>query len=298
MFKLRSRIPAVFVFGVLLAAYSGAQKVFVNPHVLTDSSGNIQGILWDPVGGQPQIRGTGTTPLAGSLRCTFSLYGNDSVFKWLVANVNGTPTAVTFDIYSLDKSEPLVWTGVDILPESITLPGCDVDSHDPTGLRAVGRITFKAKEGATVTRAQDDARKQKLWTPSAFRLRIGDLPCSHAVSVDPIECVRTVADLDGDGVADVYFNPKEYSITVPASDGPAFQKAFESGVAGTPLPYAMQLDYLDPDGNTLLSAVMICTVVAAGRSNIWMSPTDPDATYRVILRPINDGKKGILSLIR
>lgn len=299
MFKLRSRIPAVFVLGALLATTAGAQKVFINPHILTDSSGVIQGIMWDPVGGQPEARGTGTTPLAGALRCTFSLYGNDSIFKWLIANVNLSPTPATFDIYSLDKSEPLVWTGVDMLPESITLPGCDLDSHDPAGLRAVGRITFKAKEGATIARAQGElARKQKLWSPANYRLRIGDLPCTRTITVDPIECVRTVADLDGDGAPEVYFNPKEYSITVPAADSGAFQKAFEASLAGTPTPYAMQLDYLDEDGNTLMTASMMCCVVAAGRSNIWMNPSDPDSTYRVVLRSINDGRKGILSIIR
>lgn len=295
---MRSRVSLGIMFGALLASVSYGQSVFTNPHVLTDSNGAIQGILWNPIGGQPEFRGSGTTPLAGTLRSSFSLYGNDSVFQWLTANVNVGPTTATFDFYSLAKSETLVWTGSDMIPLSITLPGCDVDSHDPDGVQVVGRITFKAKEGATLARAQDDARRQKLWLPANFRLRIGDLPCSRTMKVDPITLVRTEGDFDGDGKVDVIFNPKEYSIEIPAADSPAFEKAFAATVAGTPTDYPMELDYLDDNGNNLLSVVMLCRVIGGGPTNLWLDQTDPNATRTYKLAAVKDASKGFSNIIR
>lgn len=291
------RIRCAFLAGALLmVAAARAQSSFVSPHILTDSSGATQGIAWNVSGGQTLTDASGKSTYS-TFDELFSLYGNDSVFKWLLANVNGTPTPATYDIYSLGKDEPLVWTATDMLPSTITLPGCDGDSKDPAGLRAVGRITFKAKEGATLARSMSEARRQKMWLPSNFRLKVGDLPCSRVTKVDAITLRRTVGDLNGDGQPDVYFVPDPFGFDVPMADAPAFQTAFQSTLGGTPIGTPIQLDYLDADGNVLLSFVMTGKMVGAGPGNLWMDPSNPSATYRV-LESIQDESKGFSSLIR
>lgn len=282
---------------MLLGACAVAQQAFVSPHVLTDSTGNVQGVVWNVSGGQRTIGAPTDPPGFIPFQGLFSLYGNDSVYQWLCKNVNGTPTPTSYDVYSAVKDEGLAWTMSDMIPLMIVLPRCDVDSKDQAGVRVVGRITFKAKEGATLARASQTARRQAIWE-SAVTSRIGDLPTGNTLKVDEITLRRTSEDSDGDGVPETYYRVSDFGIEVPMTDAPAFQKAFEAALAGTPTDYPVQIDYLDTNGVPLLRFSTVCRIVAAGPANPWLDSSSPNATFRAVLRSINDGKKSMLSIIR
>lgn len=287
MIRMIGRVVLLVGLGAL-GAFALGQKAFVAPHVLTDGAGNVQGIIWDVSGGQRASDPSGFASFEG----LFSLYGNDSVYQWLCKNVNGAPTTASYDVYSAAKDERLAWTMSDMIPLEIVLPKCDVDSKDQAGVRAVGRITFKAKEGATLARASQVPRRQAIWE-SAVTSRIGDLPTGNTLKVDEIKLQRATG---ADGVP--YYRVSDFGVEVPMVDAPAFQKAFEATLAGTPTDYPVQIDYLDTDGLPLLRFNTVCQIVAAGPANLWLDSSSPSATFRVVLRSVNDGRKSLLNIIR
>ncbi|MEA2552799.1 MAG: hypothetical protein QOJ65_975 [Fimbriimonadaceae bacterium] len=267
-----------------------AQKSFVDPHVATDRSGAVLGVLWNVQGGQPLAASTTQWAFIG-MEAMVSMIGNDPINNWLVASVNGTAKPLSFDIVSLRKSSTKKWTADELQNLSITLPACDVDSKDPDGIRFTAGANFKPSDSAPAAPSQDVAKKQKMWLQSNFRLRLGDLPCSRVTKIRNIQLIE-VDGLEGDeGYAS---SPLVFDI--PAADAPAFQKAFEATRNGSPILYNVQLDYLDTDGNRLLSLVTQMVVTSVGPTDIWADPTDPDATYRVVAIP--DKNKSFTSLIR
>jgi hypothetical protein len=290
--RVASRFSAVALV-LSVACFSAAQKTFSFPHVL-EKNGFIEGIAWNFTGGQPLANG-GCEPFDA----LFSLYGSDSVYSWLIQNINGTPTKTSYSIYSVQKGARLGGLMEEMVPLEIILPACDGGSKDPAGLRAIGRITFKAKEGATIARAQDDlAKKQKTWLCSNFRIKIGNLPASRVSKVDAISIKQAIGDLDGDGAPDTYYRSGDVVVTLPAADAGMYLEAFRMSQAGSPVELPIQLDFLDGDGLVLLSYLNVMGVVGCGPSDMFADPADPDATVQVRLRSIHDGKKGILSIIR
>lgn len=290
------RSVASFTLAIGICALAHGQKSFVQPQLWKDSSGITQAIAWNVSGGQLEIGPSGQLGRS-PVDALFSLYGNDALYKWLTSWINGAPADMTLDAYSLQQGDNLIWTLSDMVPDLVILPRCDVNSAETSGLRAVGRITFKAKEGASLARV-DEARRQKKWLCSNFRLRLGDLPCSRTVEVDSISMKRTSGDLDGDGEPDIYYTTDQVSFEVPMADAPAFIKAFEGSASGTPTTYRFQLDFLDADGNTLMTFGMDGVLSSVGPTDLWLDPTSTSATLTVTLRGIKDGKKSVLNVIR
>ena len=186
----------------------------------------------------------------------------------------------------------------EMLPLEVILPACDADSKDPAGLRVIGRITFKAKEGATIARAQDAAKKQKPWLTSNFQIKVGPMPASRVSKVEAISIKQSIGDLDGDGAPELFYRSGDVVVTLPAADAGKYLEAFRMSEAGAPVELPVQLDFLDGDGMVLLSYLNVMAVVGCGPSDMFADPADPDATVQVRLRSINDGKKGVLNIIR
>lgn len=254
----------------------------------------IQGILWDVSGGQAKSKTSDSSTSQWAyigLEALAGLVGNDGFFNWLSSNMSGKMTPATWDIYSLVRGDTQTWTATDLIPRVITFPACDVDSKDPGGITVLMDANLKLKDGGSSPKNQDVARKQKMWMCSQFRLRIGDLPCNRVQRIGVHSSVRQTTDQT------LRYVPGPLTFDIPAADAPAFQKAFEATLAGVPTEYPVQVDYLDADGNRLLSFVTSMIIVACGPSNIWGDPFNVNATIQVTAS-IQDEGKGFSNIIR
>lgn len=269
------------------------QRSFVAPHVVSDGAGLFQGVLWDVRGGQQKTVDSSTSQWGFiGLEALASPVGNDGLLNWLVKNVNGgVPAPATWDIYSLVKGESLVWWAFEALPQSITFPACDVDSKDPGGIAIQMGANLKLLDGVIAPKNSDASRKQKMWLTSNFRLRMGDLPCARTQRLGQITQVRQSVDRAQ------RYSSSPLVFEVPMADAPAFQKAFEQTLAGTPIVYPVEVDYLDADGNLLIGVTTQMVIRACGPTNLWLDSSDPAATFRV-LASIQEENKTFSQIIR
>lgn len=283
------RASMVVALAGVCSALSLAQKTFSFPHVL-ETSGRIVGIAWNLEGGQFTIdtmAPTVTANLATGFRPLdfyLSLYGNDDVLRWMIDNVNGTPTPASLTISSLAKDETVAQAAFDMVPLAIQLPGCDGDSKEAANIRMLTsqrELVEKERLAASFKAGAELAKKQKMWMCSNFRLSVGDLPCSRVNKIESISIKQAVADFDGDGKPESGYSPGDVVFEVPMSDAPAFQDALKATLGGAPKTYPVRLDYLDADGTVLLSVQYDCVIVSAAPSNLFASKTDPTATLQV-----------------
>jgi hypothetical protein len=271
------RLMIVSALAIVLTAPSMAQRTFVRPHVL-EKSGTISAILWDQGGGQSSIEFEGEVsrrvlvPIEGVV----SPYGNDQLFAWLVSNINGKPTTENFNLYSVEKGARNLISLEKCSPGSIRIPACDVDSKEARGIEVSimpGSISNSGPFDGTASKI--DAKKQKMWLPSNFRLSVGNLPCSRVSKIDSFTIKQGLnGDLDGDGNADIASEVGDLSFLVPMSDAPVFQKAMQQE-----FPYRHEM--LDDDGNTLFTVTGTVIITSAELDDICLSPTDPSAMLRV-----------------
>jgi hypothetical protein len=267
----RFAIVALATYAVSVPAF--AQKTFVRPHLLQQDGVNI-GIAWDLTGGQIgydlSFAADGTPLVKQSyipLDGLYSLYGNDVIFKAIAGALDGSQIPWDHTISPLRKSDvgQLV-----VLQPRITLvifPGGDVDSKDPAGVECMhlGQVMQSA---GSLTRAESElslAKKQKLWSAANFRLTIGDLPCSKVKSTAPVQAqFATLIDSKFAGS----------SCIIPASDAPAFRDLLKQTSAGTPKELPYRFDYLDQDGNVLMSLVSTIVITSVDKGDIF-DPFDP-----------------------
>jgi len=276
------RLSFVVASAVAFSSISSAQvKQFVLPHVC-ERNGSILGISWNTTGGQRRF--TEYTP-AGLLTVApidqlFSLYDNTDIYQWLMSNTNGKPTAQSYTISSLDKSDTTVLQ-TSLTPFQITFPFCDIDSKDPGGLQvsAVGDIS-EGKSSIDAQAAKQIGKKQKAWLCSNFRLTIGNLPCSRVCHIDSFTWRRGGITDSGPNVG-ITDSISDMDFTIPQSDVAPFLDAFKATSAGSPTSYPVKLEYLDGDGNTLMTVLMTCAITGVGRDNMFSNPTDTSALFRV-----------------
>lgn len=276
---------AVFAFAATAAL---AQSSFTSPALLENPDGTFLGIGWDLKGGQPSAKPSPrATHSMAALRMLVGFYGNSGIMQWLEKSVGGSVKSdwVT-NTCAIRKSGLATGIGyVGLNPVEITFPACDADSKDPAGIQiacsAQDRMKIPVPDEVKLKAAYNTAKKQKAWLCSNFRLRIGDLPCSRVNKVDAFTVKQSVADLDGDGVLDVFYLPDELSFTLPMADAAPFQAAYQATYDDKPIEYPATLDYLDEDGNVLASISWTLYICSAAPDDPYGNPADPSALCRV-----------------
>jgi hypothetical protein len=273
------------VSSVALSASCFAQtaKQFVAPHIL-EKSGALVGVSWNPTGGQRRhilSSGGAITTTSAPIDELVSLYDNADVYQWLMTNLTGKPTPTTYTITSLDKSDTSVLQA-SMTPFQITFPFCDIDSKDPGGLDVVSAGDVSpGKSSVDLQSAKQTAKKQKAWLCSNFRLTIGNLPCSRVSHIDSFTWTRSGITNPGPNVG-IDDSLTDMDFTLPASDIAPFIDAFNSvDAVGAPTSFPVKLEYLDADGNTLMTVLMTCSITGIGRDNMFSDPNDGSALYRV-----------------
>lgn len=262
LINIRRAAVAAVTLGILSVPCL-AQKTFVFPHAL-ERDGRIVAIGWDLSGGQVEfVVGTDTagapvvTRQHKPIGALYSLYGNGEIFKMVQAAFEGKPWDSTYTIYRTDQrpvsaGATSVQAGQQI--SQVRFPACDVNSKDPAGIE----VYFNPKEYTVQKSVSWDtkpastiAKKQKMWSPSNFRITIGDLPCSR---VSRAKGIIINSGTGGGGK----FSASDFEITIPLEDAGPFREMLRYTIEGTPKTPTMRLEYLDEDGTVLLA--LTCTV--------------------------------------
>jgi hypothetical protein len=284
------RLSAVACLSAM-AAFGFTQSSFVSPHLMELPDGTFLGIAWDLRGGQPKsttvVEGPPVIITLNPIGMLLSPYGNGGFMQLLAKNMIGGQVNASWITNTCAIRSSNVTTGVSysgVTPLEVTFPACDVDSKDPGGIVVVANA--ETAKGIPVPDevkrrlAQHTAKKQKMWLPSNFRLRIGDLPCSRVNKIEALVVKQTIADLDGDGALDYFFMPDDLSFTVPMPDARPFQEAFLATCNGKPTEYPVALEYLDDLGNPLITLTWQTVIYSAGPADAF-NPDDQDGSFAV-----------------
>ncbi|MBA4143973.1 MAG: hypothetical protein H0X43_13580 [Nitrosospira sp.] len=152
----------------------------------------------------------------------------------------------------------------------ITLPALDVDSRDEAFLTIkfdAEKITDKEGDGSSLADALDTV--QQKWLRSSFRLRVGDLPCSHVSKIDSFT-IRQVLVPEVRG--DFRFSTRTLTtleipnlkITFAAADIRPwvawFNEFVVKGQNSQEEELSGAIEFLDPTGNTVLGSVDLSQV--------------------------------------
>lgn len=258
-----------------------AQKTYSFPHAL-ESTGRIVAIGWDLSGGQLEyvldVDDSGA-PIArrqySPIGALYSLYGNDEFFRSLQEAFAGSEIGNTYSIYSLQKSVLGQNVAADCLVTRVRFPACNVNSKEPAGIEVYFnpkeyrlervRSSGESKVGEAI------AKRQKLWMPANFRVKLGNLPCSRITAVTNATggTVHLPASRVGKG-----FQLGDIAITIPLEDAPAFREVLTATIQGKPSPLPLRLEYLDEDGLLLLALEATVYISSVEKENP-LDPFDP-----------------------
>lgn len=287
------RLGAVALIA-LAACLGQAQSSFSFPHVL-ERDGVVVGIGWNLKGTVPQAltgRPVGQPSAAGlgAHVQRLSLYGNYEMFSLVTSALQGNPRRGVYEISYIGKETTGQKYKIALEGQGLELPACDVDSKEPQLATISARhleIPIKSGVSGTTADARQIAKKQKLWLPSSFRLRVGDANTTRVMTVDKVKIeLREVGDLDGDGKPERVLECSDFVFTLPTADASPFQKLFESTLAGKDILVPLVLDYLDDDGNSLITVSTQVVVTGFG-------PTYPFASNVVFNSTQVECKKGL-----
>lgn len=284
MFLKSIRPTACLGFLLAAAPFAFCQKSFVFPHAL-ERDGSIVAIGWDLSGGQNQFRwivdGTGPviTRTIAPIGALYSLYGNEEIYQMVAASLGGKEWGYNYSIYSVQKGVAQVGLGVAGGPSvsEVRFPACDVDSKEPAGVE----VYFNPREysrssmaGEYARSASQFAKTQKLWSQSSFRVTIGDLPCAKMRKVGPI----TIRVQPPNHNPEARIGQIEFDTEIGLVDSGPFREALSKTVAGPPQEYPFRLEYLDDDGNVLLSLITMVVIESVDKANPLdaFDPADPE----------------------
>lgn len=293
---LRS-IAAIATVGCAVST-SLAQGVFVLPHML-EKDGKLVGIGWSPEGSQLTGRPVGQPAAAGlgTHVQRYSPYSNLSLFNLAADNVMGKARSEKFNITFVGKVKsseaPKTYT-LDLRTEFIEFPACDVDSKEPqpfTMGHAHANPIFEDKAGTGINPlfGAQEAKKQKQWLPSNFRIRLGSLDCSRVSKVKEIKVECEYVDVDGDLLPDVVeVKSSRIVFTLPYADSAQFQELFRGTLDGKETVLPLRLEYLDDMGNPLITIEQNVVIWGLGPEHVFL-PFDPERNVTVT----NEGRDRI-----
>ena len=285
----RSAFCACVLFA--LAPIFAAADTFSYPHVL-EKDGVIIGIAWNPTGGQPAAltgRPVGQ-PAAAGLGAhvqRLSLYGNAEMFSLVTSAFQGEFRRGDYEISYIGKDTTAEMYKIALEGQGLELPACDVDSKEPQLATLYARhlqVPVKAGISGTTQRARQLSKKEKLWLPANFRLRVGEINTQRTLTVDKVKLmVRPLGDVDGDGKPDFTVDSSDIVFTLPTADAAPFQKLFESTLAGTDIVVPVTIEYLDDEGVPLITVAENVVVVSVGPSGIYL-PSELSSTTQVVCK--------------
>ena len=269
-----------FLLSFGLAASASAQIDTLNPRTTEvdpfaylhamEQNGVISALAFDVTGGQPRTADPITGATFTKFQATFSLYGNLPIFQLFADALAGKPHTATFDIYGVPKTGndaniPNLTT-IELEPLMLELPACDVDSMDPRGahIEATHRRLITGQVPASNTGlARTMGKKQKLWTPANFRLSVNGKSVARDLQTSGLKIALKLSRL-ADGTTTLSVDSSPLSFTIPMADAAPYQDLFKAGLAGQETIVPLQLDYLDDNGNPLLTVTQNVAIVSVG----------------------------------
>lgn len=208
-------------------------KAFVLPHVL-ESSGRCA--VYDITGGY----------LANQIdldpkRSSGWAMKHISNVKWedismaVIPGTTGGPLEYVMQVLTGQRVKPYDFTiTTPLMPEiglqrhetgwmlkEVTVPACDGSSKEAGYLR----LDFDGGISGTPTvipvdlrKFSVDAKKQKAWLCSNFRIRINGLDCTRVNKIESFSIKQSIADLDGDGSPDFTLDSNDLCFSMPSKD--------------------------------------------------------------------------------
>jgi hypothetical protein len=265
---------------------SAADSSFSAPFQILFEDGT-GGIGWGLNGGQPSVRfevdATGPIIRKGYVPfiSLWSVADGKSMFQWLADSVK-SPTPVEKNIRMLTSArEATTKICRDTRIVGARFPGCDIDAKDARGVE----IAFEQREGDRLLGhelahvIQQAGKRQKMWQSSAFRLRVADWPTERVSKIESFTIKQGVSP-SGAPTWDV----SDLEFEIPNADRIWPDQEMVKALDGNPSLLVVQLDYLDPNGNPLLTLRTTYEIKSVGMANPFADPNDPDEPVKVTLR--------------
>lgn len=264
--------------------------MFEEPYAI-QSNGVLQGIAWKSKGGHRVILDDKGSQGRQNVSFTVSFFGNDPFFAEVMRNHRPADYVSTFSLTKLASAQggggnlPQVGsmaTGAKtgFKASHISFGGSNSKFKDPKGIVVFGVCTDLQPESSLVTREMvTTVKRQKLWISSNFRITIGGVVIDDALSFDPIELDYVpYGDLDGDGVVDMALTGDSFTFEISKFSKYAstvFEPALAATRSGSPKELPAKIEYLDEDGNTILSLSFPVIVNGVDPSDMFFDPTAP-----------------------
>lgn len=266
---------------------SAADSSFSSPFqiLLGDGSGAIG---WGLSGGQPSVRfevdANGPTIRKGftPFNSLWSIADGKPMFLWLAEAVK-SPTPLEMNIKMLTAArEATTKISRETSIVAARFPGCDIDSKEARGVE----IAFEQREGETLLGhelshvIQQSGKRQKMWQSSAFRLRVANWPSERVSKIESFTIKQGTPLSSGIPNWDV----SDLEFEIPNADRIWPDQEMVKALDGNPSLLVVQLDYLDPNGNPLLTFRTTYEICSVGMANPFADPNDPDEPVKVSLR--------------
>lgn len=293
------KLLAAAIAILCLAPFVFAQSdSFEEPYSI-EADGMLQAIVWKTRGGHKIMLDDNKGQARQSVSFNLSLYGNDLFWgRWLRSTHGTKPDVLQMAALRSVQGGGIIIPTVDSImgaaktgfkAEKITFGGGTTRLREPRGATVTGPIDGYELTRTTVTREMvTTARRQKLWMCSSFRISVGGVAVDSAISFEPIELRWTpTGDLDGDGAPDEALTGQSFAFEIPKANAALYQEMLAATQAGTPKQVPIQVDYLDEDGQPILTLSMLGWVIGVGPADEFSDPALPqnNCDVRMKLQP-------------
>lgn len=289
--------PLALVAFVSLSSFVFAQSgQFEDPYAI-QSNGVLQGIAWKSKGGHRVVLDDKGNERFQNVSFNLSIFGNDAFFDTVVRSRFPVGYTPVFSLTALRSAQG----GGNLAPANSTAKGAKTGfkaSHitfgggstrvdrESRGITVTGESVDLQPESGLITKEMTTmAKRQKLWTCSAFRISVAGSVIDDALSFDAIDMDWVpFGDLDGDGVLDMALVGDSFAFEIPKFSkygSTIFETALASTRAGSPKELPVKVEYLDEDGLTVLSLSFVVIVNGMGPSDMFFDAAAPSNNVRV-----------------
>ena len=177
----------------------------------------------------------------------------------------------------------------------LDMPAMDAQAKDPAYM--VLKFDVDATEHLgfpEVTQAEKEgAKKQKLWTASAFRFAAEGVSETSVSHIDPFSLRVVQGDLDGDGEYEPLTRCSNIAITIPIEQAGQYVEWINEPTKEEPKPRMIRIGVNDDDGREVLIFELLVVIKTVSFADIFLGDQGfPGREVNVVFE-VQEGKKGL-----